>query len=269
MPDKTWGESLFEGASKAYRSLVGNEDLPMDKRIYMESVFDRRRDPITEKSLNPEELDQLRNLIVSRYERIKPQLQQSVAAMRVNAQQALRDAAATKDLGMKQAHLKDYRNITQMMTGIQSYLTTGKLNPVVVDFAKVYNVPSYIRREDYENQFEINADTGQSGAKSGRDTAIGQTLGRFNYSVDPQGAITVKDTYDFSPGANFFGGKLARTEPISIGDLITPKLAAAKLGYKTLPEGKGRPVTIRVNSMAPKPKEQPNWFSRAASYLGF
>lgn len=269
MADRTLGERLFEGASKAYRSIVGNEDLPLDKRIYMESVFDRRRDPITERSLNPEELEQLRALIVSRYDRIKPQLQQSVIEMRANAQQALREAAATKDPGMRAAHLKSYRNISAMMNGIKSFLQTGKLNPEVVDFAEVYDVPAYIRREDYANPFEINVDTGQSGTSSGRDTALGQTLGRFNYSVDPQGTITVKDVYDFGPGASILGGPPPRTQPISVGDLITPKRAAAKLGYKTLPEGKGRPVTIRVNSMAPKPKEQPNWFSRAASYLGF
>lgn len=269
MANRTVGERLFEGASKAYRSIVGNEDLPLDKRIYMESVFDRRRDPITEKSLNPEELEQLRTLIVSRYERIKPQLQQSVAEMRTNAQQALREAAATKDPEMRAAHLKSYKNITTTMNGVKSFLQTGKLNPTVVDFARVYDVPAYIRREDYENPFEINVDTGQSGTKSGRNTAIGQTLGRFTYSVDPQGSIIVKDIYDFGPGASVFGGPPPRTQPISITDLITPKRAAAKLGYKTLPEGKGRPVTIRINSMAPPKKEEPNWFSRAASYLGF
>lgn len=269
MADKTIGERLFEGASKAYRTIVGNEDLPLDKRIYMESVFDRRRDPITEKSLNPEELEQLRALIVSRYERIKPEMQQSIVNMRANAQAALREAAATKNPEMRAAILNSYRNITARMNGLKSYLQTGKLNPVVVDFGRSYDVPAYIRREDYENPFEINVDTGQSGTKSGRDTAIGQTLGRFNYSVDPQGSITVKDVYDFGAGAGAFGGAPHRAEPISVADLITPKRAAAKLGYKTLPEGKGRPVTIRVNSMTSKPREQPNWFSRAASYLGF
>lgn len=269
MAEKTFGERLFEGASKTYRTLVGNEDLPLDKRVYMESVFDGRREPITEKSLNPKEIEQLRALIVSRYERIKPQLQQSVVEMRANAQQALRAAAATKDPEMRAAYLKGYKNITATMNGVKSFLQTGILNPAVVDFAKMYDVPSYIRREDYENPYEINTDTGATGTRSGRDSEIGQTLGRFTYSVDPQGAITVKDTYDFGPGANGFTGKPTRTEPIYVTDLITPKRAAAKLGYKTLPEGKGRPVTIRINSMAPKIKDQPNWFSRAASYLGF
>ena len=268
MADRPLSERLFESASKAYRSIVGNEDLPLDKRIYMESVFDQRRDPITEKSLNSEELEQLRGLIVSRYERIKPQLQQDVKELRQNAQEALREAATTRNPETKAWHLKRYRNITGMMNGIQSYLTTGKLNPAVVDYAK-RDVPTNIQYEDYDNPLEVNSDVGAGSGSPGRQTAIGQTLGRFTYEVDPQGTIIVKDTYDFGPGVNALTGLKVQNTPVSIGDLIIPKKAAVKYARARLPEGKGRPVTIRVNSMAPKPKEQPNWFSRAASYLGF
>lgn len=266
MPEKTWGESLFEGASKAYRSVVGAQDLPLDKRIYMESVIDKRRDPVTEKSLNSEELEQLRGLIVSRYERIKPELKQSVVDMRQNAQEALREAAAARNPEVKAWHLKRYKGITGMMNGIQSYLQTGKLNPVVVDYAR-RDVPTNIQYGDYDNPLEVNSDVGVGGGSPGRQTAIGQTLGRFTYSVDPQGSIIIKDTYDFGAGVNALTGLEIKNTPVSVGDLITPKKAAVKYGRTYLPEGKGRPVQIRVNSLAPKPAD--NWFTKAKNYLGF
>lgn len=269
MPGKPLGEQIFEGAAKGWRSLWGAENLPADKRIYMESVIDKRRDPITERSLKPDELEQLRGLIVSRYERIKPQLQQDVKELRQNAQEALREAATTRNPETKAWHLRRYRNITGMMNGIQSYLTTGKLNPAVVDYAK-RDVPTNIQYEDYDNPLEVNSDVGAGSGSPGRQTAIGQTLGRFTYEVDPQGTIIVKDTYDFGSGVNALTGLKVQNTPVSIGDLITPKKAAVKYARARLPEGKGRPVTIRVNSMAPpKPKEKPNWFSKAAAYLGF
>ena len=270
MPDKPLGETIFEGAAKGYRSLFGAENLPLDKRIYMESVIDRRRDPITEKSLNADEQEQLRNLIASRYDRIKPQLKQDMVELRANAAEALREASATRNPETRAWHLNRYKGISQMLNGIKSYFDTGKLNPVLVDYAK-NRVPTNIQREDYQNPGEINSDRGSSLTPPGRDTNIGQTLGRFNYNVDNAGNLLVTDAYDFGAGAaGFFGGEAGhRQKPIGVSDLIAPKQAAAKLGYKRLPEGQGRPVKIKINSMAPKKKEAANYFSRAASYLGF
>lgn len=270
MPDKSLGETIFEGAAKGYRSLFGAENLPLDKRIYMESVIDRRRDPITERSLNADEQEQLRSLIASRYERIKPELKQDMVDLRKNAAEALREASATRDPETRAWHLNRYKGISQMLNGIKSYFETGKLNPAFVDYAK-NRVPTNIQREDYENPDEINSDRGSSLSSPGRDTNIGQTLGRFNYGVDNAGNLLVTDAYDFGAGvAGLFGGEAGhRQKPIGVSDLISPKQAAAKLGYRRLPEGQGRPVKIKINSMAPKKKEETNYFSRAAAYLGF
>lgn len=269
MPDKTLGERIFVSASKGWRDLQGAKNLPLDKRIYMESVIDRRRDPVTERSLNADEQEQLRSLITSRYERIKPKLKQDMIDLRTNAAEALREASATRNPELRAWHLERYKNITGMLNGIKSYFETGKLNPALVDYAK-NKVPTNIQREDYENPDEINADSGSSLRSPGRDTNIGQTLGRFNYSVDNAGNLLVTDSYDFGEGAGGLFGKAGhRREPVGISDLITPKKAAAKLGFRELPEGKGRPVKIKINSMAPKKKEEPNYFSRITSYLGF
>lgn len=269
MAEKPLAERIFVGASKGYRDFRGAENLPADKRIFMESVIDKRRDPITERSFNPREISTIRNLIVSRYDRLKDEFKQDVAKYRANAQEALREANAARDPEVKAWHLKRFRNLTATRLALQEYLSTGKLNPKVVEHAKGYNVPAYIRREDYENPDEINVDTGASLSTGGRDTDIGQTLGRFNYTVDDVGNINITDTYDFGSGHNPLTGAPTRNKPINVGDLIPPKQAAAKLGFRELPEGRGRPVSIRINSIAPKPKKKANWFSQAASYLGF
>ena len=269
MADKPLAERIFVGASKAYRDFRGPENLPADKRIFMESVVDKRRDPVTERSFNNKEIAVMRDLIVSRYDKLKDEFRKDVATYRANAQEALQEANASRNPELKEWHLKRFRNLTALRLGLQQYLQTGKLNPKVVEHAERYDVPAYIRREDYENPDEINADTGNSLSSGGRDTAIGQTLGRFNYTVDNAGNINISDTYDFGSGHNPITGKPTRNVPINIGDLIPPKQAAAKLGHRTLPEGKGRPVAIRINSIAPKPKPKANWFTRTAEFFGF
>ena len=268
--DRTLGERLFESASKGYRDFVGAENLPADKRIYMESVIDRRRDPITERSFTPEELEVMRNVITRRYDAIKPQLKESVAERRKNAVEALREAAAARNPEARAFHLDRYRGITADMQAIQSYLQTGKLNKTVVDKGRFYDVEPNIQYENYENPRAVTSFTGaRLGETTGKDIAIGQTLGRFVYDVDPQGVINIKDTYDFGPGRNIFGG-VEIPKRLALSSLLMPKRAARMYGYHQLPEGQGRPVNIRVNSLAPpKAKEPENWFSRTATALGF
>lgn len=270
--DRTLGERLFETAAKGYRDFRGAENLPADQRVYMESVIDRRRDPITERSFTPEELESIRNVITRRYDAIKPQLKENVAERRKNAAEALREAAAARNPEVRAFHLNRYRGITADMQSIQSYLQTGKLNPAVVKEGKFYDVMPNIQYENYENPRAVASFTGAGlGQSAGKDAAIGQTLGRFVYDVDPQGVINIKDTYDFGPGYNIFGEK-EEPKRVGIASLLMPKYAARMYGYHQLPEGQGRPVQIKLNSMAPpkaKAKEPTNWFSRTATALGF
>jgi hypothetical protein len=266
--DRTLGERAFETISKGYRDFVGAKNLPADKRIYMESVIDRRRDPLTEKSFRPDELNIIRDVIMKRYDAIKPKLKEDVAAMRPNAVEALREAAAARNPEARAFHMDRYREITANMQSIQSYLQTGKLSPKLVDWAKQYGVASNIQYEDYDNPSEVNLDSGSTNLSApGKQTHIGQTLGRFNYSADPSGNINVTDTYDF--GLGFLNNKQTANSPVSLTDLFAPKQAAVKYARKYLPESQGRPVNIRINSAAPKTKEPENWFSRTATALGF
>jgi hypothetical protein len=267
--DRTLGERLFESASKGYRDFVGAENLPADKRIYMESVIDRRRDPITERSFTPEELEVMRGVITRRYDAIKPQLKERIATQREYAAESLNMALKSTDPTHRASLLQYYKDYMQTVKDLTSFLSTGKLNKTVVDESRFYDVEPNIQYDDYKDSFKINAD--QLASSSG-EGAIGQTLGRFTYDVDPQGNINIKDTYDFGTAFDGFTGQPVPTKRIGLGSLFSPKSAAARYGRTYLPPGQGRPVNIRVNSMAPpkaKTKEPENWFSRTATALGF
>ena len=264
--DRTLGERAFETLSKGYRDFVGAENLPADKRIYMESVIDRRRDPLTEKSFKPEELDVMRDVITRRYDAIKPQLKENIAKLREYAAENLRDAVKSSDPGTRQYNLENYRLLAEKIKNLTSFLSTGKLNPTVVDEGRLYNIKPNIQYDDYKDSIKINAD---QLALSSDEGAVGQTLGRFVYDVDPQGNIKIKDAYDFGPAFNAITGKPVPTERIGLGSLFNPKSAAARYGRTYLPEGQGRPVAIQLNAAAPKTKKPENWFSRTATALGF
>jgi len=258
--DRTLGERLFESASKGYRDFVGAENLPADKRIYMESVIDKRRDPITERSFKPEELEVMRGVITRRYEAIKPQIKESIAERRKNAADYLRDALKTSDPELRAARLQSYKNLMATAKDLTSFLSTGKLNPTVVKLGQYYDIEPNIQYEDYENPGVVASFTGAGlGQNAGKDAAIGQTLGRFVYDVYAQGVINIKDTYDFGPGYNTFTGEKEEPARVGIASLLVPKRAARMYGYHQLPEGQGRPVQIKLNSrhrQRPKPKNQ-------------
>ena len=267
--DRTLGERAFETIAKGYRDIRGAENLPADQRVYMESVIDRRRDPLTEKSFKPEELEVMRDVITRRYDAIKPQLKQNIANRRSDAAEFLKSAIKTSDPEMRAIFLREYKDNVQTVKDLTSFLSTGKLNPTVVELGQFYDIKPNIQYDDYKDSFKINAD--QLASSSG-EGAIGQTLGRFTYDVDPQGNINIKDTYDFGTAFDGFTGQPVPTKRIGLGSLFSPKSAAARYGRTYLPPGQGRPVNIRVNSMAPpkaKTKESENWFSRAATALGF
>jgi type II secretory pathway pseudopilin PulG len=264
--DRTLGERLFETAAKGYRDIRGAENLPAHERIYMESVMDRRRDPITEKSFKPDELNAIRDVITRRYNAIQPKLKEDVTAMRPNAAEALREAVAARNPEARAFHMDRYREITANMQSIQSYLQTGKLNPKLIDWAKKYDIQPNIQYENYGKPDRIGLPYRTA---SDTESQVGQVLGRFTYTADPQGNLSIADKYDFDPYKLTAETEFMRT-PIGLGDFISsPKQVARKYAGKYLPPEQGRPVSIQLNAAAPKTKKPENWFSRTATALGF
>jgi hypothetical protein len=264
--DKSLGDLAFETAAKGYRFVRGEENLPPNERIYMESVVDQRRDPITEKSFSPEELDVIRNVITRRYDAVKPQFKEQVGLLRANAAAALKNASATRNPEARRRFLNEYQQITADVKGLDEFLTTGRLTQAALAYGQNYDVKPNIQYKDYKDRYAVKS---PNVSGSDLETQIGQVLGRFSYDVDPQGNLTVAEDYDFNP----LGKAHYTSEPIGVGDFFrSPKTVARKYAGKYLPPGQGRPVNIRVNSLAPpkaKAKEPTNWFSRTATALGF
>lgn len=247
--DPSLGDRMFAGAAKGWRDLWGAKNLPLDQRVYIDSTIDRRKNPVTERLLNADEQAKLRDLIVRRYDAIKPQLTQELAESRSRAADSLRRANAVKnDPGMRRIYLDQYKSEAENINGISDYLASGRVNPTVVRIGGYLGVKPNIQYKDYDTD--------------NISRSLLQTLGRFTYDADANGNINVKDSYDFN------ATNAARK--LNVADLMNPSNAAYMYGAQRLPPGKGRPVNIRINSMAPpKPKEQANWFSRAATFLGF
>ena len=264
--DRTLGERAFEIAAKGYRGVRGEENLPPNERIYMESVIDQRRDPITERSFSPEELDAIRNVITRRYDAIKPQFKQQAVDLRANAAAALKNASATRNPEARRRFLDEYQQITADVKGLDEFLTTGRLTKAALNYGQTFNVSPNIQYKDYKDKYAVKS---PNVSASDLETQIGQVLGRFAYDVDPQGNLTIAEDYDFNP----LGSRHYTNTPIGVGDFFrSPKTVARKYAGKYLPPGQGRPVNIRVNSLAPpkaKAKEPENWFSRTATALGF
>jgi hypothetical protein len=249
--DKSLGDLAFETAAKGYRFIRGEKNLPPAERIYMQSVLDERREPITEQNFNADEIETLRNMIVRKYDAIKPQFEQEIAKSRTLAADLLKKAYAVKnDPNASRVYLDQYKAEAENIKGLSDYLASGQVNPTVVRVGKNLGVKPNIQYKDYDSSNAISK-------------SLFNTLGRFTYDVDAGGNIAAKDEYDFNTVEN--------AGPISLGLLLaSPTSAAYKYGARVLPMGKGRPVNIRVNSMAPpKAKEPTNWFNRTATALGF
>ena len=249
--DKSLGDLAFETAAKSYRFIRGEKNLPPAERIYMQSVLDERRDPITEQNFNADEIETLRNMIVRKYDAVKPQFKQEIAKSRALAADLLKKAYAVKnDPSASRSYLDQYKVEAENIKGLSDYLASGQVNPTVVRIGRNLGVKPNIQYKDYDSSNPISK-------------SLLATLGRFTYDVDVGGNIAAKDSYDFN--STDLGG------PVNLGLLLySPTSAAYTYGARVLPMGKGRPVNIRVNSLAPpKAKEPENWFSRTATALGF
>ena len=47
-PDMSFGEKTLEAGLRLYDRMANRKDMPTNRRIYLESVLDRSKEPITE-----------------------------------------------------------------------------------------------------------------------------------------------------------------------------------------------------------------------------
>lgn len=266
-PDLTFADKLVGAGLGLYGRNVNRENLPLNKRIFLESVVDARKDPITEASMKEPERQALMAIVRRKYER--PEIKTKLSVYERYLANALKEhkqavAEKNKDKQMVPTFValfkKDLDSIRQFKKGIitQDFidLTGGGLisNERLYGLTKSgagirwFTKPS-IGYEDYP----IDASEERSVFVNRTPEALEQTLGRIAYTVDPKTKqLVFKEEYDFNPippdAPSSTEAALAATPEGGGGPLYQ---AIRLYAGKVLPPGQGRPVNIRLNQLAP------------------
>jgi len=187
--------------------------LPTNARVYVESVIDQRKDPITNKDFTNDELNVIRDLVQASHQP------------------------------------NEYKNEPLAATpGYVNYSTYKK------------PLPSLEGR-----QYPVTMHSGPAMATPrGR---VGTTLGQFNYGLNSNGDIEVKDKYDFNeiPGINEYKDTSALNK-VALTLKSGGYIPARVYGQEMLPAGSGRDVNVVI----PKEKfgENYNQLAEALKKLG-
>lgn len=266
-PELTLADRIVEQGLRAYGSLVNREELPLNKRIFLESVIDARKDPITEASLREPERKALAEVVRSKYEQPLVQTKLSVYEKWLAKElQKHKQAVAKKDKDkimypeFAAQFEKDFNAIKDYKRGVITEdfidLTAGGLisNERLYGLTKSgagiewFTKPS-IGYADYPTKFfeERNVFVNRV------PEALEQTFGRIGYSVDPKTKqLVFREDYDFNPippgGPSSTEAALASTPEGGGGPLYR---AIRLYAGKVLPPGQGRPVNVRINQLAP------------------
>ena len=266
-PELTLADRLVEQGLRAYGSLVNREELPLHKRIFLESVIDARKDPITEASLREPEQKALAEVALRKYEApfvraklsvyenwLAKELQKHKKAVSKKDKDKIMypeyAAQFEKDLNA----IKDYRRgvITQEFIDLTSggLINNERLYGLTKSGAGIqwFTKPN-IGYEDYPvAQWED-----RNVFVNRVPEALEQTFGRIAFTVDPKTKqLVFKEDYDFNPippGAPSSTEAALAAAPEGGGG---PLYRAIRLyAGKVLPPGQGRPVNVRINQLAP------------------
>lgn len=258
--------SLFgravEAGLRMYDKTQDRSKLPANKRVFLESTLDGVKTPITEKYLSKQEQQALKDLIVSRYEALKGPFAEYKKTLE---NKLAEDAKAIKEKNrdrmmypaFKDQALKDLQAINSFFSGQltpdflelasgknnyeRSYFLSqaGLYNSKYGKTGTPFNVAPNIQYDDYSSKDNVyTSETGNNNPQASLRTL----LGRFNYTVDPQNNIVIKDDYDFNPPTLKYGSQETNTE-LSGSPIYT---ALREYAGEKIPPGKGRPVNISV-----------------------
>ena len=278
-PELSPGEKVVEAGLRLYDRFANRKEMPTNRRIFLESVLDKTKEPINETAFTPAELSTLGEIIRNKYKTIDQpltQYEQYLADRMTSHAKAV--AEKNKDRIMYPEFAQRY---AQDLEAIRAY-KQGKLTPEFIELASgVQDYPRSVALRELKLSKKLNKDFNvkpivgyedygipetkarQVFAGSDPRAALHTTLGRFRYEVDPQtGSLVVVDKYDFNPPVGFLGG--AKTaQPIGAEQLVTNPVEGMEGGIyglirqyagRVLPEGSGREVRIRLNNLAPLPR---------------
>lgn len=273
----TLGERAIELGLRTYSRFADRKTMPTNRRIFLESVLDRSREPITEAAFSPAELTTLGEIIRAKYVPIEPALFEYEKYLADALEKHVKAVATkNKDRIMYPNFASRYK---EDLAAIRAY-KQGKLTPTFLalaageldyprslalgrlNLAQRFNVKPAVGYEDY------GIDPEQARVATAGDdprAALHTTLGRFGYEVDSDtGALVVVDKYDFNPPISSITGKTKTPRQVWLDELpVTPEGGGSatynllrRYAGRTLPEGAGRDVRIRLNNLAPPPANE-------------
>lgn len=264
-PELTLADKIVEQGLRLYGKTVNREELPLHKRIFLESVVDARRDPVTEASLREPEQQALKQVIIDKYKPIEPKLNQYEKWL-VKTLQENRRAIAKKNKDKMMIPTfaaqfeKDLNAIRDFKRGVITNdfinLTAGGLisNERLYGLTKSGAGIEWFTKPNigYEN-YPIKTSEERNVFVDRIPESLEQTFGRIGFGVDPRTQqLVLREDYDFNPiqpGAPSSTEAALASTPEGGGG---PLYRAIRLyAGKVMPPGQGRPINIRLNQLAP------------------
>lgn len=278
MAEETLGEKVVGGALRFYDRHADRKTMATNRRVFLESVMDKRKNPITEASFTPVELTELANVIGAKYanlhedtDRYAAYLQNELAAHATAVKAKDRDhmrypefvAQYEKDLNAIKAFKagKFTQDFLDLASGTPTYERSIALRNASkggTDLREAFNVKPSVTYDDYK-QTGAEAQSAHTVWATDPRAMLRTTLGQFGYEVDPKtGSLVVTDTYDFNAPRSFFTQKTGPALPIGETDVAEGGAAAGGMyglirqyAGRAMPPGAGRPVRVQVNALAP------------------
>ena len=238
--DLGWGNNIVQAGLNFYNDRTDRSKLPTNKRIFLESVVDKKKAPITERDFTPEELAVMKQLALDRYKDLEPYLSRT-------------EAKLIKELSpeniMTEAHRYGYdpetvKAMQDRLAAIQAY-RRGIITQPFLDIAKTYSVKPAVSYDSYTTNDE-DAQTGRTvlGTPSPRES-VSTTLGQYSYEIDPKtNELVAVDKYDFNGGSEGTTPDVI-ADNAAFGPYGAYQIIRAYAG-DVMPPGKGRDVRVRL-----------------------
>ena len=246
--------SLVGAGLSLYDKTQDRSSLPANKRVFLESMLDNNRSPITEKNLSKQEQDALKELVWTKYSVLAEPLKQY--------QTFLENLTAKKDA--KNFYSPDQlKQAKQDLNTINAYFD-GKITPELLQLANLskganINSSNLLREAGVDRkQFNLYPDIqyknygstpgevyGKFSVSAGNDdakAAVQTLLGRFNFDVDKDGNLLIKDVYDFNKPEQSNMAESRYEGALAMG----PYQVLREYAGEKMPEGQGRNVNISV-----------------------
>jgi hypothetical protein len=275
-------ENLIEFGLKQYDKRQPREELPLNKQVFLETVLDNNKEPITEGRLSNTQKQALQQLVMRKYS--EPGVKTALTKYQEYLSKKLEEnekfkKAKNKDKVLypqaERALKEDLEALTKYRQGVLSpqllKIASGQVDSTradwlgkagVEDWRDVLKLKPYIQYKDYNiNQQE----TRNVFRKFSDEETLATFLGQFNFDIDPTtNALVIKDTYDFNPPKSTLTGQAVQHS--SPGEFGAAELPAAldtggsglygivrDYAGSKIPPGQGREVILNLNQTGFEP----------------